>query len=52
MKIIDMQGNVIIEVPVNKPVNELDLSDWDTGVYLIRIVNDQTIWIKKLVVLD
>jgi hypothetical protein len=51
MKLIDMQGNLVLEDEIKEPTRRIDVSMLPTGTYLLRLVNNGSIYIRKVVVM-
>jgi hypothetical protein len=50
ISIIDIQGKVIKSIMTNKPINTFDISNFDKGIYFIRLLNDKTNLTKRIMI--
>ena len=49
LKVYDMNGMLLYDIPVNQPYFELDLSELSVGIYLISVINGNEYYHSKLV---
>jgi len=49
LKVYDMKGVLLYDVPVHRPLFELDLSELHTGIYQISVINCNEYYYSKLV---
>jgi hypothetical protein len=49
VEISDLQGKIIIEKSINSIKNEIDIKDFKSGIYFVKVQNEQNCQIIKLV---
>jgi hypothetical protein len=49
LELMDMQGRLLLSIPVNNASHELDMSRFQRGTYLIRIITAGYTYTGKIV---
>lgn len=49
LTISDLNGRQLISENVNEPVNLIDISGLQTGIYAVKIIGDQDVYVEKVV---